>query len=911
MLQFICVLSGAAALVFETIWFRTAGLVVGSSIYSSSLVTAAFMTGLGLGNFAAIRRLSLVKFPRLTYAWVEAGIGIGGLAVALLLARLPSGLAPIFRALGDSAAIALARFCFMFLLLVVPSSLMGATLPLLATTAQAETTFARIAGSLYGWNTFGAFVGALAGEYVLIGRLGLRGTAFFAAGLSLLAATLAFITRRADAIPGDDALAPAREWRKAWRPLTTAFAAGFTLLALEIVWFRLVLLLLDSTTQAFACMLAVVLLGIALGSLGAGVLARWIGQSDDWLASVAALAALTTAMTYWTFDPRVKADSVHWIYLIVSARLIAPTTILSGLLFTLTGAAVRRRLKSHGGALGALTLANTAGAAAGPLVASFVLIPRLGIETSVFLVALLYLFIAALNWPSITHPAARIAAVSTGCVATLAMALFPFGLMERQFHQWALVRAGAAGLPVVAHKEGLETTVTYVQAELGGEPWYHRLITNSHSMSASNLAARRYMKLFAYLPVWLRGEIKTALLICFGVGNTARALVDSPGIERVDVVDLSPEILGLAHVPTWPRESPLSDRRVQTTIEDGRFFLQTTDRRFDLITGEPPPPRNAGVVNLYSQEFFSLVRDRLTDRGIASYWLPVHQLTEPDAKTIVAAFCAVFDDCSLWLGSANDWLLIGTRRGASLRFDKPEHSLLNVAALRDDLEDLDLREDSAMAALFVGDARYLRDFSQSIPPLSDNWPQRLSTRLPHPNEPFYDAVADAHARYSRFEKTISGLPFHLTPEMASVGDFERETFARRVSNGADPDETIRGLLRFGQPRAQKPLRLHAVGFDSRAVDITVRVSSAKRDTPGLDIAKGLSAFGDGDWVRAISLLENVRDLRSDHRIALVVSLCFAGRVKDADSAAAALNAPTVCSDGTRAALNAGLPQGTP
>src|SRR6185369_12378957 len=147
--------------------------------------------------------------------------------------------------------------------------------------------------------------------------------------------------------------------------------------------------------------------------------------------------------------------------------------------------------------------------------------------------------------------------------------------------------------------------------------------------------------------------VQTCALPIFG--NTAKALTDSTGVESIDLVDLSRDILAMAPIVfPDPREQPLRDPRMHIHIEDGRYFLQTTDRYFDLITGEPPPPGIAGVENLYSREYFQLIHDRLANQGIVTYWLPLADLSDVSAKAILRAFCDVFDDCSLWNGSGTN-----------------------------------------------------------------------------------------------------------------------------------------------------------------------------------------------------------------------------------------------------------------
>jgi spermidine synthase len=144
---------------------------------------------------------------------------------------------------------------------------------------------------------------------------------------------------------------------------------------------------------------------------------------------------------------------------------------------------------------------------------------------------------------------------------------------------------------IVAAREGIVETAFYLRNDLLGEPWFYRLATNSYSMSATSADAQRYMRLVAYLPAALHPRIESALVICFGVGSTASAVTDLPDVRRIDVVDVSRDILELSDIAfPDPQRHPLRDSRVTVHVEDGRFYLQQTARRYDLITGEPPPP---------------------------------------------------------------------------------------------------------------------------------------------------------------------------------------------------------------------------------------------------------------------------------------------------------------------------------
>src|SRR5205814_2960469 len=201
--------------------------------------------------------------------------------------------------------------------------------------------------------------------------------------------------------------------------------------------------------------------------------------------------------------------------------------------------------------------------------------------------------------------------------------------------------------------------------DLFSEPYYYRLLTNALTMSATNPRSQRYMRLFAYLPLALRTESEDVLLLCYGCGVTADAFLHGPNVKRMDIVDISKEVLELADFYLDINYSnPLRDPRATTFIQDGRFFLQTSPRQYDIITGEPPPPKVAGSVNLYTEEFFSLMNNRLKEGGIATFWLPVDQLKVSEAKAILRAFRNAFPSASVWAGADEEWIIAG-HQGAS------------------------------------------------------------------------------------------------------------------------------------------------------------------------------------------------------------------------------------------------------
>jgi predicted membrane-bound spermidine synthase len=750
-------LSGAGALAFETVWFSEAGLVVGNSVWAAALVVAAFMAGLAAGNAAAASIARRFRTLLGAYAAVELAAAGSGALLVLALPVLPSVLRPLFAPLLDHpVALSCARSLVAFVLMAIPATALGATLPLLARPLEGLAgTYGTALGRLYGFNTLGAVAGTLLAELTLVPALGLTGTGCVAAACSASAALIAW---RLAGIPEAREAASPEKWlegKDRARILGAAFLAGATLLGLEVVGFRFVLLFQDGTTLVFALMLAVVLAGIGLGALVAS-LPPFARDPGRWARRAAACAALAVVVGYAGFDAAVKTlapwqAELTWIAGLLCAFLLGPVAFLSGALFTTLGAELRGRMAGAGAATSALTLANTLGGMLGSLAAAFLLLPLLGLERSFFVLAFFYgAIVLILPAPAGTPVRRWRAAIA----AALALSLFPFGRMAGEYHR--SVEERFAGR-ILAAREGVVQTTFYLAHDFLGEPLFLRLATNSYSMASTAVGVQRYMKLFAYLPAALHPRIERALLLCFGVGSTAAALTDLPEVKSIDVVDVSRDVLemsDLAHPD--PARHPLRDPRVKVHIEDARFFLQQSAGGYDLITGEPPPPKIAGVAALYSREYFHLMKSRLNPGGIATYWLPAYLLLERESLAIIGAFCDAFEDCSLWSGLNRDWILLGSNGGLTteMRRVPREHfaRLWNQPRAGAELRRLGIERPIQLVGQFMADAPALRKLAAAVPPLDDDHPRRIGSALyAEPVTPRYAELMNAARGRARLE----------------------------------------------------------------------------------------------------------------------------------------------------------------
>ncbi len=685
------------------------------------------MTGIAMGNLAAARAWP-ERDPLRLFAMLEVGIMLSGIALVLLLPKMPHLLAPLLGGggvLDRPLALNLFRLVFAFALLVIPATLMGATLPTgIRALRPSSDDYAGTLGILYGWNTLGAMSGALLGEFLLIRRLGILGTGMVAGALDLLAGAIVLMLPAAIHRNG---VSRSNAWSSGVvRRLIAAALCGFALLALEVLWFRFLILFLLANALAFAVMLAVVLCGIGLGAMAAS----WLGGKapiDRFAPGAAALCGIVLIVAYRAFGPMMPAGPDYWLrreivaVIVDSLRLMLPVCIGSGFLFTAIGRSIERDVNETPRATSLLTFANTAGAAVGAVAAGFLLIPWLGVERSLFCIAVLYGVASLLTIRSLS-----LALLSGPAALTAALLLFPFGVMREKFIPLATTAFRTDTTSIRMIREGSVETSVYLQTDFAREPYVYRLFTNGFSMSATTFLSRRYMTLFATLPLAFRPSARSALLISYGVGVTGKALTRSQQLTSIDVVDVSRDILDSSQI-IWPgAANPLRDPRVHVHVEDGRFFLLTTARRFDLITAEPPPPKNAGVVSLYTLEYFRLLRDRLTEGGIASYWLPVDQLTVADSRSLIAAFCGAFDDCSVWNGSGPNWILMGSRGGIVGPTADAFAGQWRDPATTPSLIAVGIENPRQLLATFLADADMLLAFAGNSRPVTDDRPSRLS-----------------------------------------------------------------------------------------------------------------------------------------------------------------------------------------
>jgi len=657
-------LSGASSLVGEVVWMRLLGLVVGNSMWAASAVVTAWMAGLAAGAWLGGRLARRVHHHLRLYAAAEAVVALFYLATPSLLPwleRLAAGLTPDLS--GHLLAGLGGRFLLSVGVLLLPTTAMGVTLPLLVERLRGHVLAERVAG-LYGVNTLGAVVGVLITAHLLLPRFGESG-ALASAALACLAVVVAAVLLEGRLPRPTGSAAPARLGPSSGplrAHLVLVAAMGFGALAVEIVWVRVLTLHLGSRVYAFALMLAVYLLGIGIGSIMVGATSHHTGEPRRflaWLQAGVAAAILVNLAVLSRFQPLLGwlTEMLHLhrsfanlqvIQFLAVAAAFLPVTMLLGASFPLAVAADPAAC-SGGEHTGRVAAANTVGAILGAVATPAVLVPVLGTSRSLLLLALLSTLIA------LALGGRRVAVLVAGTILVIAAVRVT---MPRD----AILRAALedeGDSEVVALEESLTATVIVRRYRDARGTWYS-LELNGVNVAGTSPSLLAVQQLQGEIPLLEAADPRRVLHIGFGSGGTCWAVSHHP-VERVDVVEIAPEVLRVSdHYFADINHHVLADPRVHTIINDGRNYLLATENRYDVILSDSIHPVYAGNSTLYTLEYFRLCREHLEPGGVVSMWLPLYSLSTDGFLHILSAFHEVFPRTVVWydIGVLNEFTIV-------------------------------------------------------------------------------------------------------------------------------------------------------------------------------------------------------------------------------------------------------------
>lgn len=665
------VLSGAAALVYQVVWSRLLATVFGVTSFAVATVLVSFMGGMALGAALLGRAADRAKRPLRMFAILEAGIGVYALLLPVLLRGMDLLWEAVWPALPGSFFLqSLIRFAACLALLLVPTVLMGGTLPALGRgLLRREESLGSGIGLLYFVNTLGAAFGTYAAGFWLLPHLGLTRTTAVAFLLNAGVALGAFVLDRG---AGEEGAAPPVEAAPppevplavpSW-PLWVALGSGFCGLAFEIVWFRVLVLVFGSTVYSFAAMLSVFLLGIALGSLLAGRFAdrarvpvRLLALTQAAVALFALLGSLAVNAMPILFLSLLREFGFDFAGMNRTKMVLSFLTILPpALAFGATFPIVVRAAATGGGTgarIGRVYAWNTVGAILGSFLTGFVLLPSIGMEWTLKLVVAAALLLAFGSLLVEAGPLRLRWAAPMGLFLVLAATLLVLGPSWNR----TLLGAGvyvepqpfydAEGRPAVGgvladytlktFTEGYNETIISFESPKG------KFITVNGSTTASDQFEDMFsQRMLGHLPMALHpGKTEKACIIGLGAGVTAGA-VALYEVERLVAVELERGVFVSSRFFSEENHGVLERGNVEIVLDDGRNFLKMTDERFDVISSAPNFPSLTGSGALYSKDFFALARERLAPGGTMCQFAPVWRMRPVDVKTIVASFTDVF-----------------------------------------------------------------------------------------------------------------------------------------------------------------------------------------------------------------------------------------------------------------------------
>ncbi len=656
--------SGVSGLIYQVLWLRMLALIFGVTVYAVTTVLASFMAGLALGSLVAGKLVTRVKSPLKVYAVLEIIIGLTAILSLYGLDFVKDLYITYYPFIAENAvATTLVRFCLAFLVLVVPTTFMGATLPLIAETSILKSgNMQRKLSLLYALNTTGAIFGVIAAGFFLIGNVGIKNSFFIAAGINLIIGIVALLLSRGESTTAKTSIQQKQKYRNIFVKreivLVVFFISGFVSFALEIIWFRVLISFMPVVTYAFSTMLVAVLSGIAFGSYLASLLIHWKINLIRVLSVIIMTAGVLTILTPFGLLISVKTlgvieNLIHYTFynplpliIITSALVIFPVALLFGLAFPL-GLAMWIKGKKVGNQVGVFYFVNTTGAILGAILGGFVLLPSLGLQNSlVILASILGLSGLVINFTDPRKARSNRLIIVMAVVVIMVINLLPLDIKA------ITAKVRYPNEKVLWEREGVQTTVSIHELSNKSIVMY---LDGAHQANDSDAMVLVHKEI-GELPRLLHPQSKDALVIGLGGGVTAGALSTDQNIQ-VDVVELSPDVVKGASYFSHVNQKVLERKNVNILIDDGRNYLLLKNKKYDIVTADIIPPRNAGAGNMYSKEYFELVRDVLKEDGIAVQWIGNGSKTQ--YKLLARTFLEVFPHVTVW---SNGTLLVGSKK---------------------------------------------------------------------------------------------------------------------------------------------------------------------------------------------------------------------------------------------------------
>ena len=781
------VLSGFAALLYQTAWMRQFSLVFGTSELAVAAVLSAYMGGLSLGAIVAARYVHLVTRPVLFYGVLEAGIAISALAVPWLLKLASLFYLGLFGGQPepvDASGLGQSFFYLLiaFVVLSIPTTFMGATLPLLTKyVVQRKEQIGTRVGLLYATNTLGAIGGTLVAGFLLLPWLGLNGTVVFGVVVNLLVFIIAALIAKAigdhsqlnqedveGSSSGDskasaledigDRLSGAESAKNRLWILPLILISGANSFVYEVLWTRLLGHILGGSITAFATMLAGFLSGIALGSAIAARFASSRERATFWFVVVQVGIAFTSIFIYQILPLVVPETPGLKGNVLLAILVLLPATIFIGATFPLAVRILATSQFDAAASSAKIYSWNTVGAIAGATLAAFFLIPALKYEGAIRFAVLLNLFIAV-------AAALLIGRQNRSLVVGAMIVSLGVGLFYRPEMPGAILRSSPVfvqnGGEIRFYEVGRSATVLVVE-----ENGFLNLRTNGLPEASASLKgappAKNNQQLLSTMPVLARPDVETMLIVGLGAGIALEGVPAS--VDEVDVIELEPQVVEANRFYGAERaKDPLIDPRFNLVINDARSAMTLTSKRYDAIVSQPSHPWTAGASHLYTREFMQLAKDHLNEGGVYLQWMNTQFVDEFLLRSLCATMLDVYSHVRIYQWNSEALFFLGSEEP----LDVEENIALTGRPLSDDplgyLEKGVGSVEDVIAALTL-DQKNLVEFAKGGQLITDNnnhmatmsarvmdngealTSQRLNTLI-KPYDPLLQTTSDLRANF--------------------------------------------------------------------------------------------------------------------------------------------------------------------
>jgi spermidine synthase len=685
--------SGCAALIYEVVWFQLLQLVIGSSAVSLAVLLGTYMGGMCLGSLLLPRWISRDHHPVRVYSWIELAIGVLSLVVLFLVPRLDS----IYAALAiQGAAGVVLRAVVAAICLLPPTLLMGASLPAMARYVEETPEGISWLGFFYGGNIAGAVLGAVVAGFYLL-RIYDMAVATYAAvainfGVGLLGLAVARVAEfrpGAVGVVGDVAGDPVNgESHDLSAIYLTTALSGLSALGAEVVWTRLLSLMLGATVYTFSIILAVFLTGLGIGSsLGAGISKRLknpqvaLGICQFLLAGTAAWAAYAIAVLIPSpdFDPTIPLNplDVFKMDLWRTVWAVLPSAIFWGASFPLALAALAAKSQAAerdaGSLVGKAYAANTIGGILGALIFSMILIPQLGTQQSqraLIVISAVAAIVALWRFSKLIPVVAGVvlAGLLVWTVKPVPWLAMGYGRRMNQYVQ-------VAGKPLFIG-EGMNSSI--VVSELANNVRYFHV--SGKVEATTEPFDMRLQRMLGHISALLARKTESVLVVGFGAGVTAGTFVLHPDVKRIVIDELEPLVPPTSTKYFGPQNyNVLNDPRTEIHYDDARHFVLTTKEKFDVITSDPIHPWVKGTSTLYSKEYYELCKRHLKPGGVVTQWVPLYESDFETIRSEFATFFEVFPHATVWNSDSTnqgyDVVLVGQAEPGSVNVPEMDQRL--------------------------------------------------------------------------------------------------------------------------------------------------------------------------------------------------------------------------------------------